>query len=86
MIKEKYQLSDAQIEKYYSFCEAFDISGKLFDGNVWKFAFVEEGDRSFYDSPRYWIVLDAKTGNAVIIEDFQWQEFKKDLEYDLKYY
>ena len=86
LIKEKYQLSDAQIEKYYSFCEAFDISGKLFDGNVWKFAFVEEGDRSFYDSPRYWIVLDAKTGNAVIIEDFQWQEFKKDLEYDLKYY
>lgn len=86
LIKEKYQLSDAQIEKYYSFCEAFDISGKLFDGNVWKFVFVEEGDRSFYDSPRYWIVLDAKTGNAVIIEDFQWQEFKKDLEYDLKYY
>lgn len=86
LIKEKYQLSDAQIEKYYSFCEAFDISGKLFDGNVWKFVFLEEGDRSFYDSPRYWIVLDAKTGNAVIIEDFQWQEFKKDLEYDLKYY
>ena len=86
LIKEKYQLSDAQIEKYYSFCEAFDISGKLYDGNVWKFVFVEEGDRPFYDFPRYWIVLDAKTGNAVIIEEFQWQEFKKDLEYDLKYY
>ena len=86
LIKEKYQLSDAQIEKYYSFCEAFDISGKLYDGNVWKFVFVEEGDRPFYDFPRYWIVLDAKTGNALIIEKFQWQEFKKDLEYDLKYY
>lgn len=86
LIKEKYQLSDAQIEKHYSFCEAFDISGKLYDGNVWKFVFVEEGDRPFYDFPRYWIVLDAKTGNAVIIEEFQWQEFKKDLEYDLKYY
>ena len=86
LIKEKYQLSDAQIEKYYSFCEAFDISGKLYDGNVWKFVFVEEGDRPFYDFLRYWIVLDANTGNAVIIEEFQWQEFKKDLEYDLKYY
>ena len=86
LIKEKYQLSDAQIEKYYSFCEAFDISGKLYDENVWKFVFVEEGDRPFYDFPRYWIVLEAKTGNAVIIEEFHWQEFKKDLDYDLKYY
>ena len=49
LIKEKYQLSDDQMNKYYSFCEAFDISEKLYDGNVWKFVFVEEGDRPFYD-------------------------------------
>ncbi len=83
LIKEKYQLSDAQMTRYHLLCEAFDISGKLYDGNVWKFVFVETGT---YGSPNYHVVMDAKTGQAVIIEEFQWQEFKKDLEYDLKYY
>ena len=85
-LQETYQLSDAQVKQYHAFCEAFDISGKLYNGSVWKFVFVEEGERTFYDAPRYRVVLDAKTGETVIVEDFAWQVFRKDLEYDLKYY
>ena len=85
-LRETYQLSDAQVKQYHAFCEAFDISGKLYGGSVWKFVFAEEGERTFYDAPRYRVVLDAKTGQTVIVEDFAWQVFRKDLEYDLKYY
>ncbi len=83
LIREKYQIADAQMARYDPFCEAFDISGKLYHGNVWKFVFAEAGT---HGSPYYRVVMDAKTGQAVIVEEFLWQPFKKDLEYDLKFY
>ncbi len=85
-LQETYRLSEAQMEPYHVLCEAFDISGKLYGGSVWKFVFVDKVERAFYDAPQYRVVLDAKTGGTVIVEDFVWQEFRKDLEYDLKYY
>lgn len=85
-VKEKYRLADEQMKRYQVFCESFDISGKLREGNVWKFVLMETGDRTVYNAPRYWVVLDAKTGQTVMNEEFQWQTFRKDLEYDLKYY
>ncbi len=83
LIMEKYQIHDAQMTRYYTLCEAFDISRKLYNGNMWKFVFAEAGS---HDSPNYRVVMDAKTGQAVIIEEFQWTQFGNDLESDLRYY
>ena len=86
LIMEKYQIPDAQMSRYYTLCEAFDISGKLYDGNVWKFVFAEFIEAETHDSPNYRVVMDAKTGQAVIIEKFQRTQFRKDRESDLRYY
>ena len=74
------------MSRYYTLCEAFDISGKLYDGNVWKFVFAEFIEAETHDSPNYRVVMDAKTGQAVIIEKFQRTQFRKDRESDLRYY
>lgn len=86
LIMEKYQIPDAQMSRYYTLCEAFDISGKLYDGNVWKFVFAEFIEAETHDSPNYRVVMDAKTGQAVIIEKFQRTQFREDRESDLRYY
>ena len=86
LIMEKYQIPDAQMSRYYTLCEAFDFSGKLYDGNVWKFVFAEFIEAETHDSPNYRVVMDAKTGQAVIIEKFQRTQFRKDRESDLRYY
>lgn len=33
-VREKYQLSDEQMNRYQVFCESFDISGKLHEGHA----------------------------------------------------
>lgn len=64
-------------------CECFDVSRKVYPGNVWKFIFSNPND--FY-GVHYRVVLDGTDGHIVEEEELLWQEGLKDREYDLKYY
>ena len=64
-------------------CECFDVSRKVYPGNVWKFVFSNSND--FY-GVHYRVVLDGTDGHIVEEEELLWQEGLKDREYDLKYY
>ena len=83
-------LADQAVENKYGassdmkiFCECFDISQKVYPGNVWKFVFSNPND--FY-GVHYRVVLDGTDGQIVEEEELLWQEGLKDREYDLKYY
>lgn len=64
-------------------CECFDVSRKVYPGNVWKFVFSNPND--FY-GVHYRVVLDGTDGHIVEEEELLWQEGLKDREYDLKYF
>ena len=64
-------------------CECFDVSRKVYPGNVWKFVFSKPND--FY-GVHYRVVLDGTDGHIVEEEELLWQEGLKDREYDLKYF
>ncbi len=80
-IEAEYGLTSDQAKCYSKIYEAFDITDE--NNTKWKFVLINPDD---WYGLRYRVIIDSKTGDIILAEEFPWMPTFKDDEIDLKYY
>ena len=84
VLKEEYGLDKKTFDLYSVIYPYYDVTNP--DAPLWKFVFCPTSFQDMDIRMLYRVELNARTGELIMKNAFQWQRLSEDLEYDLKLY